>query len=457
MGQYTIRRGDTLSGIAAKNGTTVEKLMRDNPQITNPNLIRAGGILNLRDGGGSSTDTSGNTSGNASTQPTTTTADTGFEYDLFEHPDYQESDKVTEIGGKKANAEDAVADYGDFEFSKQTDWDNIYNQYKNREDFSYDFNADALYQQYKDKYIQQGKMAMADTIGQASAMTGGYGNSYAVTAGSQAYQSHLQNLNDIIPELYQLAYNKYNQEGQDMLNMLGLLDDERSFEYGAWGDKLNKLVSDRDYYGTQYDNERTWDYGQYIDGRDLAYNEHTNEQGYAYNNYRDAIEDDFTERQLTMQEEKWKLEKEAYENDGGGDNPGGNNSGGATSYYNNGNLTVTQIKQLQNAIGVTSDGFYGDASKKAAGGLTAEEAYRKYVGKLSGGFTGSTEKDAVSYMKQNGVPSLYATNLMSVDEWNRRRSSYQLFGVGSAEVTEYDSYKDYLAGIVEYRIEKYGK
>ena len=88
----------------------------------------------------------------------------------------------------------------------------------NREKFSYDLNGDALYQQYKDQYINQGRLAMQDTIGQASAMTGGYGNSYAATAGNQAYQSYLQKLNDVVPELYQMAYDKYNQEGEDLYN-----------------------------------------------------------------------------------------------------------------------------------------------------------------------------------------------------------------------------------------------
>ena len=53
----------------------------------------------------------------------------------------------------------------------------------NRDKFQYDINGDALYQQYKDRYIQQGKQAMMDTIGQASALTGGYGNSYAQGVG----------------------------------------------------------------------------------------------------------------------------------------------------------------------------------------------------------------------------------------------------------------------------------
>lgn len=44
---YQIRSGDTLSGIAARNRTTVAALMQANPQIRNANLIRAGQSLNL--------------------------------------------------------------------------------------------------------------------------------------------------------------------------------------------------------------------------------------------------------------------------------------------------------------------------------------------------------------------------------------------------------------------------
>lgn len=98
----------------------------------------------------------------------------------------------------------------------ETQWqaqlDDAMKKILNREKFSYDLNGDALYQQLRDKYIQQGKMAMKDTIGRASAMTGGYGNSYAQSIGQQAYDAQLQDLNDIVPELYQLALDKYNTE-----------------------------------------------------------------------------------------------------------------------------------------------------------------------------------------------------------------------------------------------------
>ena len=66
--------------------------------------------------------------------------------------------------------------------------DDIMNRIMNREQFNYDLNADALYQQYKDQYIHGGNLAMQDTMGQATAMTGGYGNSYAQSAGQQTYQ-----------------------------------------------------------------------------------------------------------------------------------------------------------------------------------------------------------------------------------------------------------------------------
>ena len=44
---YQIQRGDTLSALSRRFGTTVDALMQANPQIQNPNLIHTGQMLNL--------------------------------------------------------------------------------------------------------------------------------------------------------------------------------------------------------------------------------------------------------------------------------------------------------------------------------------------------------------------------------------------------------------------------
>lgn len=103
--------------------------------------------------------------------------------------------------------------------------------------FSYDVNADGLYQQIKDNYVKQGKQAMMDTQGQSAALTGGYGNSYGAQAGQQAYQDSLGNLAGMIPELRQLAYQQYLQEQDDKRNNLEAMNKLEAQDYSRWMDE----------------------------------------------------------------------------------------------------------------------------------------------------------------------------------------------------------------------------
>lgn len=127
---------------------------------------------------------------------------------------------------------------GGYQSQWQTQLDDTMKRIMNREKFNYDLNGDALYQQYKDQYITGGKLAMMDTMGQASALTGGYGNSYAQGVGQQAYQGYLQGLNDKIPELYQLALDSYNREGDALMQQYGLLQDREAQDYGMFQDNM---------------------------------------------------------------------------------------------------------------------------------------------------------------------------------------------------------------------------
>lgn len=126
---------------------------------------------------------------------------------------------------------------GNSDFYKQ--WTSLANQYMNRDPFSYDLASDGLYQQYADQYTRLGSQAMQETLGQAAALTGGYNSSYAQGAGQQAYQGYLDQLNNIVPELYGQALNRYNQEGQDLMSAASLAGQGYAQEQTDYWNNLN--------------------------------------------------------------------------------------------------------------------------------------------------------------------------------------------------------------------------
>ncbi len=151
--------------------------------------------------------------------------------------------------------EDADATKPTYAGTYEQQLDDAYKQIANRKKFSYDIDGDALYKQYKDQYILGGKQAMMDTMGKAAALTGGYGSSYGVTAGNQAYQEYLQKLNDVVPELYGMALDQYNQEGQDLLNQFSMAGSMRDDEYSKFQDDLSNWWQKVDYLTNRADNE----------------------------------------------------------------------------------------------------------------------------------------------------------------------------------------------------------
>ena len=245
-----------------------------------------------------------------------------FNYDDFTYGDYKQSDLVTDA--KNALDTQLAQKPVKYESQWQTQLDDTIKKILNREKFSYDLNGDALYQQLKDKYIQQGKMAMGDAIGQASAMTGGYGNSYAQSVGQQAYQAQLQDLNDIVPELYKMALDKYTQEGQDLYNQYAMLGDADDRDYGRYRDSVADWQTERDYLTGRYDSERNFDYGKYVDDRNfeygkysddrnLAYDKYSNDKSYAYSEHRNAIEDALKREEFEYQQKRDKKADEQWQ------------------------------------------------------------------------------------------------------------------------------------------------
>lgn len=154
---------------------------------------------------------------------------------------------------------------GAFQSQYSAQLNNLLNQILNREAFSYDAASDPMYRMFREMYTQQGKQAMEDTMGRAAALTGGYGNSYATTAAQQAYQGSLQQLNQIIPELYAQARQAYADEGDLLMSQYGALGDAYGREYSEYQDMYNRWLADRDFAQDQYTDERNFDYGSYSD------------------------------------------------------------------------------------------------------------------------------------------------------------------------------------------------
>jgi peptidoglycan hydrolase-like protein with peptidoglycan-binding domain len=138
-------------------------------------------------------------------------------------------------------------------------------QYQNRDPFTYDVNKDAMYQMYRDMYVQQGQMAMMDTMGQVAAMSGGYGNSYGQAAGQQAYHQYLNQLNAMVPELAQMAQDRYDREGQRMMEMYGIYQDRENQEYARHQDNMDRWYQEVARLQGDYDSQWARDYQLYRD------------------------------------------------------------------------------------------------------------------------------------------------------------------------------------------------
>ena len=345
---------------------------------------------------------------------------------------------------------------GEYQSAWQAQLNETLNQILNREKFSYDLNGDALYQQYKDQYVLQGQQAMMDTMGQAAALTGGYGNSYAQTAGQQTYQGYLQQLNDRIPELYQLALDQYNREGDEMYNQASLMASMEEQDYGRYRDQVSDWYTETERLTNEARYQAEQDYNQYMDGLNLSYQQYQDQvaaeqwaQSMAYQQERDKIAD-----------EQWQAQfDEAIRqyNHANGISSGGTtgSTGDSTdtgkkdtgSNIDNGSLGNSDIKKIQDYLGLSGDGLWGDNSRAAAqkkwGVTSADEAWKKYQAAIAGGgsFTGSTYSEAAAYLKANGLST---SGLMTQSEWQRHKNNNDSAG-GEHEAS---SYQEYLAAYI---------
>lgn len=218
-------------------------------------------------------------------------------------PAYKKSDAVRA-------AENAVGQWeaqkpGAYESKYSQQIESILKDILNREEFSCNLNADPLYQQYREQYIQNGKKAMMDTVGQATALTGGYANSYAVNAGTQAYDEYLNDLNSVALDLRDRAYDKYNDEGDRLLEDITLLRSLDGDDYDKYLARLEGYYSDGEYLLNKLTAMSDSEYEQFL----LEVKEWESDRDYALDIYRDALDREEFEEEMTFRKSEAKRDQ----------------------------------------------------------------------------------------------------------------------------------------------------
>ena len=171
----------------------------------------------------------------------------------------------------------------------------LVDQILNRDPFSYDAENDPLYQVYQGQYQRNGDKAMRDTLGAQAARTGGLSSSYAGSVAQQSYNDYMQGLNDIVPELYKLAYSMYKDDEDSQRANVEML---RALEQGDYA-KFQDLLA-------QYNTDRSFNYGVFSDARNFGYQQQ-----------RDNIEDSRYNAEWA-----YKLSNAAKNKTPGSDSPG---------------------------------------------------------------------------------------------------------------------------------------
>lgn len=183
---------------------------------------------------------------------------------------------------------------------------NMMSQIMGRDKFAYDVDSDPLFQQALASAMNSGKQAMQDTMGQASALTGGYGSTYATMAGNQAYNSFVQDAYNNLPQYYQMAMEAYQMEGDEMYRQFDMVNSADEKEYGR---NINAYDTTFNYRNRMYDES----YQKFRDEKSDAFNmanlelsEHGQLVNDAYNYYNASS--DYAKTLYSQDFNKWQSE-----------------------------------------------------------------------------------------------------------------------------------------------------
>ena len=125
----------------------------------------------------------------------------------------------------------------------------------NDRNFNYNYSTDPTYQQYKRQYETGARRASENAQSTAAAVSGGYGSSWATTAGESAYADYMGGLDNVVNSLYTQALNSYTDETNSLYGQLQNLMQAESQAQQQYNQAVSNYYNNLNYYQTQYQNE----------------------------------------------------------------------------------------------------------------------------------------------------------------------------------------------------------
>lgn len=180
--------------------------------------------------------------------------------------------------GQIGDTLDKLGSFGSFQYEAAPSYENRFQQRQqelldaalNREPFSWSKETDPQYGSYKKTYLREGERATADALAKASTASAGRPSSYAATAATQAGDYYAAKLSDVIPTLYQQAYERYLKDYQMKLSDLEAVNNQEQLDYAKYLDRLGQFNTDRSFAYNSYlgDYSRLQDYLGSLQGQD---------------------------------------------------------------------------------------------------------------------------------------------------------------------------------------------
>ena len=165
---------------------------------------------------------------------------------------------------KRSWEELAANQPGDYTSPYTERMEELLRQMEGRGPFAYDPSRDDTFQRYARLYQRQGQTAMEDALGQAAGLTGGYDSTYAQQAGQQEYGRYMQELAALVPQLQQNAWDRYESQGQALLDQYKLLQGQDASAYDQWRDQVEDWQNASRQARDRYESLEKQDYSNYL-------------------------------------------------------------------------------------------------------------------------------------------------------------------------------------------------